>query len=185
MLSAGCDKPLSEKNTISIFEYQNPTVRDAIWEIKYWKNEKIGRLLAKIIHEFLIEEISDRELFGNFTNPILVPIPASRRRIRERGYNQCEFLCRLIEEIDGGRNLKTASLLRKVKETLPQTEIKLKTERELNIKGCFSVKDSACVKGKNIIILDDVTTTGSTIREARRALLEAGARKVIAFAVAH
>lgn len=174
-----------EEEVTALFEYRNSLVRSAVWEIKYWKNESIARMIAKIIHDHLLEEISLARIFKNFEQPLLVPIPASKRRLRERGYNQCEFLVKQIADIDGGKNFEVADILRKTRETSPQTEIKQKNKRRENVKGCFTLTQKARVNGRNIIIIDDVITTGSTIQEARRALREAGARKIIAFAIAH
>ena len=77
----------------------------------------------------------------------------------------------------------------KPKETEHQARIENRKERLKNIQGSFAVKNTAnninSIKNKNIILIDDITTTGATLAEARKVLKQAGARKVIAFTVAH
>ncbi|KKU76429.1 MAG: hypothetical protein UY03_C0035G0001, partial [Parcubacteria group bacterium GW2011_GWA2_47_64] len=72
----------------------------------------------------------------------------------------------------------------KCKDTGSQTKMDTRKKRLENLKGCF-VADGKAVEGRNIILIDDVATTGATLVEARKTLLRAGARKVIAFTVAH
>ena len=79
----------------------------------------------------------------------------------------------------------TTDILIKTKETESQTKSKNRAERIKNLEGCFDVKNPEQIKNRNIVLLDDVTTTGATLTEARRALLARGARKVIAIVFAH
>jgi len=79
-------------DTIALFDYQNSLVRQAIWELKYRGNKKVARLLANCLYEELVEELSERKTFEMFEKPLLIPIPLSKRRERERGFNQCELL---------------------------------------------------------------------------------------------
>ena len=75
--------------------------------------------------------------------------------------------------------------LEKIRHTAPQSSIKNRALRLQNLSGCFSIPHPEKVRGKNIILIDDVTTTGSTLAEARSVLLSAGARSVHAIAIAH
>ena len=175
---------LRSGNLHTVFAYRHPLVRTAIWELKYWHNENIAQMLALQLHEYLIDTLAEEALFKNFVSPCIVPIPSSKSRLRERGYNQCEFLADMLKQIDNGKNFEVALALKKIKETKPQTEIRQKEKRRQNVRGCF-VADPAVVSGRNIIVLDDVITTGSTVREACRAFREAGAEKIIGVALAH
>ncbi|KKS56700.1 MAG: Competence protein F, partial [Candidatus Nomurabacteria bacterium GW2011_GWF1_42_40] len=76
-------------------------------------------------------------------------------------------------------------ILIKPKDTKHQAHIENRSERLKNIIGSFTVKNSEIIKGRNIILIDDILTTGATLSEARKVLKRAGARKVIAFTVAH
>jgi len=113
---------------------------------------------------------------------LVVPLPLSGRRLRERGFNQSE----LIAEIFAARfglPIETKNFLR-TKNAKAQSETKSLDERRENIKGCFAVRHPELFRGRKIILIDDVTTSGATLYEAALALKSAGARKIIALAVA-
>ena len=114
-----------------------------------------------------------------------MPIPLSRRRFRARGFNQAEFLARPIADFLE-LPLDTTTFTR-IRHTKPQTETESAAERRENLRGCFAVLDtgnSRAVRGKNILLVDDVTTTGTTFLEAARTLKAAGAGTVYALAAA-
>ena len=98
----------------------------------------------------------------------------------ERGYNQVEFLIDEIVKISGGIFKSDFNLLRKIKNTPRQTGLK-KEERLKNVKGVFEADLE--VKRKNIILVDDITTTGATINEARGVLEQAGVRNILVVVV--
>jgi predicted amidophosphoribosyltransferase len=77
------------------------------------------------------------------------------------------------------------NVLVKIEDTEHQARIKDRNVRLKNLAGTFAVKNPELIAKKNIILIDDVTTTGATLNEARRTLKKSGARKVIAFTVAH
>ncbi len=169
----------------ALFQYKNKTVRLTIWEIKYKANKKITALFSKLLYEFILEEIVDEIVFSNFQNPLLIPIPASKGRIRERGFNQCELILKEIQKLDTENFFKVSfNALRKIKETPHQSKLKNKEKRLKNLKGCF-LADPGIVAGRNVVLIDDVITTGQTMKEAAKTLRGAGAKKVIGFAIAH
>ena len=175
---------LPDRNSVAILNYRHPLTRSAIWEIKYRGNIPITRKITKIVYNFLLAELSDAGVWQNFTNPVIVPIPLSAERLRERGYNQAERLARELHKIDNEQNFKLeTNWLKKIRSTDSQSHTRNKTERLKNLSGCFEA--SGDVIGKNIILLDDVITTGATMKEARNTLRQAGARKVICVGVAH
>jgi ComF family protein len=148
------------------------------------------------MHGRIMEELSDLSIMENFSHAILIPIPLAPRRQRERGFNQAELICRKLINLDkparnefrsgGEKKLKLEKdVLIKPKDTEHQARIENRSARLKNIVGSFSVKNPEKIKNRNIIIIDDVTTTGATLNEARRVLKQAGARKIIAFTVAH
>lgn len=125
-------------------------------------------------------------LMENFREPILIPIPLSKKRYKERGYNQVELICKKLIEIDNDVNFKLeTNILIKSKDVEHQARIKNRRERLENIVGSFGVKNIELVKNRNIILIDDILTTGATLNEAKKILKKAGARKVIAFTLAH
>ena len=170
----------------AILAYKEPLVRNAIWEMKYRGNREITKRLAKVVYEFLLAEVEDWQTFSNFIEPIIIPVPITKKRKVERGFNQSERLSIYIDKLDRGHNFGVKlGLLEKVKETPKQSLSKSRSERLENLKGSFKVKEPEQIRGRNIIILDDVITTGATMREIKKCLKQAGARKVVGVAVAH
>lgn len=106
-------------------------------------------------------------------------VPMTERAEKARGYNQSRLLA---EAIAAGCGLAFLSPAVKTRETEAQKFLG-KREREENLKGCFSVKHRAEVKGRKILIVDDTFTTGATVNELASVLLRAGAEKVYAFTV--
>lgn len=169
----------------ALFQYKNKISRKAIWAIKYNKNQKIINKFSNLLYEFILENITDEMSFSNFNNPILIPIPMHKNNLKERGYNQSELLAKEIIKIDEGKTFEiSTNALIKIKETPHQSKLKNKTERLKNLKDCFCA-DSEKIKNRNIILIDDVITTGTTMSEASKALKNAGAKKVIGFSLAH
>lgn len=178
-----CEGPVG-KEIISIFDYRDPLVKESIWMLKYRGNRKIAALLASILYDELLAFLAEYSPLTNFGNPLLAPIPLSKERKRERGFNQCELMTNELDKLDKNRNFTvTKTAIVKIKDTPSQTKTDNRAERGKNLKGCFSASREAA--GRNIILVDDVATTGATIEEARKALRRAGARKVVAFTVAH
>jgi ComF family protein len=112
---------------------------------------------------------------------LLIPVPLHIKRLRERGFNQSLLLA---YKLGGKYKLPVNfSLIKRRKATLTQTGLN-KTEREENIKGAFVVIDEKKVCDENIILIDDVYTTGATINECAKTLLKTGAQKVAALTLA-
>lgn len=101
-------------------------------------------------------------------------IPITKKRLKERGYNQSKLLAESISERVLTPVLQT---LEKIKETPDQKGLS-KKERSENLSDCFKVVDRAAIKGKTLLLVDDVMTTGATVDAATKRLLRAGAAKV-------
>lgn len=121
----------------------------------------------------------DDKLMGQFEFVSWVPV--SRKRRRERGYDQTELLCRRICE---NLNMKPIPLLEKLRHTPPQSGIKDSSARAANVRGAFGVTGQAELTGKRILLIDDIVTTGATLSECCRVLLTAGAESVVCAALA-
>lgn len=170
---------------LPLFPYENPLVKAAVWEVKYRGNQTIARLMGELIAGELAEWLVELSETENFRAPLLIPIPLAKRREQKRGFNQSELLAReIMRELSEMAELKTGLLI-KTKETDSQTKSKNREARIKNLEDCFSVRTPEEVGGRNIVLLDDVTTTGATLAEARKTLIARGARKVIAIAFAH
>ena len=116
---------------------------------------------------------------GDFT---VMPIPLSKLRLRERGFNQSELIAERFANLLGLPFEK--NILMRVRHRKPQSGTETLAERRENIRGCFAMLNGVRPITKNIILVDDVSTSGSTFLEAARALTADGAEIILALAVA-
>ena len=156
--------------------YSNAAVKNLIHALKF----KYVRGAAKPLGDLLAGYAEALPLrLEKFT---VIPLPLHARRLRERGFNQSELIAGFFaKRLD--LPLET-EWLERAKHAKPQSETKNLAERKENIRGSFVVKNTTNVSGKNIILVDDVTTSGATFYEAALVLKSAGARKIIALAAA-
>ena len=112
---------------------------------------------------------------------MIIPVPLHRKRKSLRGFNQAQDLGKALEKRTGIQSI--SSLLLRARNSPPQTSLEGKARRK-NIKGAFGIKKEIKVKGKTILLVDDVYTTGSTLEECARILKQAGAREVKALTLA-
>jgi len=157
--------------------YQSPALRALIRQMKFRSSKNIADILGILLAQSMQEIAPILE-----KDTIIIPIPLSKKRMRERGYNQAE---RIAEKISlyHSFNLIRNGLI-KIKNTPPQTSFSEKTKRAKNIRGAFNIGPSFSPSGKYILLIDDVMTSGATINEAARILKKAGALKVYAAVVA-
>lgn len=149
-----------------------PRVSRIIAEMKY--GDKPG--LADLLVPFVAFALGDRILPGTAAVP--VPVHASKRR--ERGYNQSRMLA---EGLAGMKGLRVCDVLVKSRMTVSQTTLE-RDRRVSNVVGCFRSRKPESFRLDRALLVDDVVTTGSTLRECARALLAAGAKEISACAVA-
>jgi len=178
--------------SFSLFDYRHPPIKKAIWLLKYKGNKRLADIFANVMYGRILEELADLSQFENFREPILIPIPLAKKRQRKRGFNQALLLCENLIKLDKNKyknkNKNFAlekNVLIKPKDGDHQARILDRNKRLKNIVGSFSVINEELIKNKNIILIDDVTTTGATLSEAKKVLKNAGARKIIAFTIAH
>lgn len=168
----------------AILPYRTLLVRGAVHALKYRHRTKVATIFGTLLHETLFEDIADWHLFGGGQPLLVIPVPLSKERLRERGYNQALLIAEAFCHGDTGLIL-TESALHKVKDTPSQATREDKHARMANLRGAFAAKDPEVVRGKTVILIDDVITTGATVREASSVLKKAGARSVYIVAVAH
>ena len=99
----------------------------------------------------------------------------------KRGYDHAALLCEAVAKELGVDSVKT---LKKVRQAKPQSRIKSEAARRANVLGAYQVIDPEPVKGKRVLLLDDIITTGATVSECAKTLLIAGAKEVYCAAVA-
>lgn len=154
---------------VSVFHYNN--IRKAIFHFKYSGYKTDGLILGKYMADCLTSCNNK-----NFLNvDVIVPVPISGRKEKKRGFNQTAIIAERLDTELGINCCK--DMLRRVKDTVPQSKL-TGTERKYNVMNVFEFNDNYSVEGKNILLVDDIFTTGSTIEECARTLLCAGADKV-------
>ncbi len=147
-----------------------------IHEFKYKNKEYIGLTLGKLMVEFIKEyglPVSDLDF--------IIPVPLHKTRLREREFNQAEILSKPLE-LAFGTPVMINNLTRN---RYTKTQTGLENEKRFaNVKGSFTVEDKTKVKGRNILLVDDVLTTSATSSEAAYALKDAGANIVFVLTLA-
>lgn len=166
---------------ITAVSYEDPTIKKLVHNFKYRFVSDISRLLGKMILKALVR--------NDFPLPdFLVPVPLHPRRLRWRGFNQSLLLAEHIsEELAPLLKIEALEILERKKHNSPQMNVKNYKERLLNVQNIFALKPDANldpIRNKNILLLDDIATTGATLEECAKVLKSAGAKKVFAAVVA-
>ena len=131
------------------------------------------RYFAAPMARYMTDDFLQREV----TADVVLSVPLYEKREKERGYNQSELLAREIANALGLPLVSSAA--ERIKYTLPSTLLEGgRNAREENIAGAFVIKDAEAVKNRDVLIVDDVLTTGATTSELAKMLKKAGARKV-------
>jgi len=163
-------------NSFSLYEFvKDSPIQHLLHSMKYEKMKSIGTMLGKEIGAVIPD---------NIHFDYAVPVPLHLAKERERTYNQSDYICRGIAEITGSKALPR--LLKRTRFTKSQTKLD-KLQRIENVKGVFEInpKYKNLIAGKNIILVDDVITTGSTILECARVLKENNAGYVTVCSAAY
>ncbi|MDP3784946.1 MAG: ComF family protein [bacterium] len=168
--------PLYLDRFLSYGLYRDRILREALRRFKYHGIHILSHPLSQMLHDLLKPGLSSLP-----KETLILPIPASPERRRERGYNQAELLAEgLSEKISLPCR---ADILLKIKNTPSQTSLS-RRERLFNIKDSFTIQNPEELLGKTILLVDDISTTGATLSEAARVLKQAGAKEVIGLVVA-
>lgn len=153
---------------ISIFKYEG-IIREKILQYKFNDKAYMKNTFAKII-------LKNKKVCGLLKKyDIIIPVPIHKSRKAQRGYNQTQLIAsKLAEYID----IEFCNnVLVKNKNTIAQSKLNRKKRIE-NIKGAFDILNLEKVQGKNVLLFDDIYTTGSTANECSRVLKTAGAKTV-------
>lgn len=150
------------------------SVRDALLRYKFNGRRGYAALFAQLMAESVGEELA-----GEYD--IVTWVPVSARRLHERGYDQAELLARSLAAILGA---PVERLLKKSRHTNANSSLSGRAARAANILGAYEAIDRETVRGKRVLLIDDIFTTGATMSECARILLMAGAEDVVCCTVA-
>jgi len=169
-----------DTDIVTLLPYRTPLVRAAVIEAKFKDSERAQDLLARVLADYLNEWSST--FMSTDSGPlVLVPVPLSVSRLKERGYNQVERVARLATKRLPEVYLDTDILVR-ARDTLPQTRLG-KARRRTNVEGAF-VLSGPLEPSYTYIVLDDVLTTGATLRAAMSPFTSENGQ-VLGIALAH
>lgn len=161
------------KTCIASFYYEKE-VRSSLLRFKFGQRPGYAAAYAKFVAANIRESLKDEW-------DLLTWVPVSRRRLRQRGYDQAELLCIAVgKEL----NVKPVRLLAKQRHTKAQSATGSAEKRRANISGAYRLCDNVDVRDKRILLIDDIITTGSTLSECARTLGIAGAASVVCATVA-
>ncbi len=175
LMADGGDRCSDCKKSIPVYKLARAAApyegyfEQAIKRFKYhneqWLAEPLGIMMAELIkNEPLYHKID-----------LVIPVPLSKRRLGERGFNQSLLLAKVI-----GKQLDIPlgkDILFKIRETKDQIGL-TKKERLTNLEGAYQVRDGLSIKGAGILLVDDILTTGSTVHHGSLVLLRSGAKEV-------
>jgi ComF family protein len=159
-------------NCISLFRYEG-NVRQAILRYKFHGLSFYSREFAALLTENLTEdELACDEITW---------VPLSRKRKRTRGYDQAQLIA---ERLAAAEKVPCRCLLVKKRDVSPQSGSGGRKERKANIRDAYRIKDGMNIRGKTVLLTDDIVTTGATLEECAAVLLAAGAAAVKAVTIA-
>ena len=154
--------------------YEGP-ILEAVLRFKYGQKTFMADALGPLLTPFVKARFTLREPF------LVMPVPLHAKRLRERGFNQSLLLANRLA-LGLRAKVDCLSLIR-IRHTIPQTTLS-KKERRKNIENAFFLKRPESVRGKSILLVDDVTTTGNTLNECAKVLSRGGAQAVFCVTLA-
>lgn len=155
----------------TFFHYKGP-VRNFVQQIKYKFVSDMVSTFVSIIPQSRILELTNPPAGGRSNDIVIVPVPLHPRRLRHRGFNQAEKISEFLSERTSIPVIK--NILKRAKYTKPQVEKKTREERMKHMDGVFVVDKKYIQNIKGVFLVDDVCTTGATLRAAARELKKAG-----------
>ncbi|PID83465.1 hypothetical protein CSB11_01600 [Candidatus Campbellbacteria bacterium] len=175
----------SDEKLFYFLDYKNKKIKEMFWQLKFHKNKKPAFVFAQILYQNIFDIQEKLKFEKNFNDFVLVPVPCFILRRLKRTYSQNILILRYFEKMGGSNFVRIENILKKKKHTKPQNKMKNIKKRKENVKNAFDVKKGFDLKNKNVILFDDIYTTGSTLKEAEKVLKKAGAKRVYFIAMAH
>lgn len=148
--------------------------KEAIKRFKFKSEYAYGDVLGKIMREYVGAYPHLKEFDA------VTAVPLSKQRLNERGYNQSEILAKYVCQ---GTGLEYCDCVERIRNTKRQSGLR-GSERTKNVKNAFSA-DSKTVRGKRIILVDDICTTGNTLNACAGAMINAGAKEIVGISCAY
>ncbi len=165
-------KRVHQQEEIMAYGYYGGVLKKLILNLKYHKSFIAGKVLADLLCQIIIE----KELSIDF----ICYVPISKASLKKRGFNQCSVLAKNISSI---LDIPVIDCLVKVKETKEQ-KLLGKEERMKNILDAFEIKNKEKLFKKNILLIDDVYTTGATINECKKNIEKCNINKIYLLTIA-
>lgn len=169
---------------VALFEYHQPIVKKAIGEFKYGHKKALGAYFGTALYREFFAPLAKQKSAPEI---VLIPVPTGNSGEMKRGYNHTEEIARGIAKAGKafGVKISVVPCLEKKIGVSAQVDSSGAHDRKKNMQHALRVKQKSLVRGKHVVIIDDVITTGATMREAIRACEIAGAGRVVGIAVAH
>lgn len=166
----------------SLFSYQDSRVRAIVHALKFDHTQSIGDIIAPLIND-LIKDIEARDLIHKQKPLTIIPVPRMQVHVKKRGFDAVSYISKALYAQDTTKyEIHDNIVIR----TNTKAQVGLgRQERLTNMKDAFKILNTHKIQDRRICIIDDVTTTGSTLRELRNNLLQAGTREVFAVTIAH
>ncbi len=159
----------------SLGEYEG-SLREIIHYYKFGRKSYLSEPLA----DLMMKTLDIKNIFGNID--VIIAVPLHRKRRKERGFNQAYLIARRL-----GNKLHIrveGRVLLRIKKSMPQMDLPAH-QRERNVMGAFKVMKAKRIRGKRILLIDDVMTTGATVNECAGALMKAGSKDVCVLTIAY
>lgn len=171
-----CSKCKGKKlsGIIAACYFEEGPIRELVHNFKYNHILELGDFLGQILADATLENLTLKKDF------IIVPVPLHWLRQSRRGYNQAEILAKVVSE---KLSLPFDQVIKRTHRTKRQVDLRGEERRE-NLKNVFEVFPGKNIDGKTIILVDDITTTGTTLQECAWVLKENGAKKVWGLVIA-
>lgn len=166
------ERPRLFKKLITIGVY-NGILKNSIYRLKYEAEKDFSKAFGELLSKELLK---NKDIKVDY----VTSIPLHKNKLKERGFNQAELIAR---NFSIKSNLSYLEIFDRVIYTKPQYTLSLQ-ERENNLKEAFSIKTKKSLKNKNIILIDDIFTTGTTINEACKLLLSNDVKDIYILSVA-
>lgn len=178
-----CSKKLSIDGVFATVEYKT-TIKKAVYSYKYEPYIfNLSEPFSRLMYESMIQNEIFQKILSASDNVWITCVPLHENRLKSRGYNQSAMLGKMLSE---KMNMRfNSKIIKRVRDTIPQFKLS-KEERVKNIAGAFQLnsKYKGKMRGKTILLVDDVFTSGSTMRECGKLLKKSGAKAVYGLVLA-